>query len=69
MKTPEEIEQLTDLAYSIIEQGLKDKDPMIRIRTAIDVTNLLTSIALSNRQKNSEDLIKKTFKQVGLVEH
>jgi hypothetical protein len=69
MKTPEEIEQLTDLAYSVIERGLKDKDLFVRIRTAIDFTAVITSIAISDRQKIGEDVMKETFKQLGLVKH
>jgi hypothetical protein len=51
MKTNDEINELTDLAFSIIREGLESTDQYTKMRTALDFVQMLTISAFSERLK------------------
>jgi hypothetical protein len=54
MKTNDEINELTDLAFSIIREGLESTDQYTKMRTALDFVQMLTISAFSERLKAVE---------------
>jgi hypothetical protein len=69
MKTSEEIIGLTDLAYTVIKQSLVSKDANIRLKAALDLTQLITMTTFIQKQEDSKDIGKEVFRQIGLVAH
>ena len=52
--TNDEINELTDIDFSIIREGLESPDQYTRMRTALDFVQILTVTAFSERLKAIE---------------